>query len=238
MTRLPPLFRYFGSKCRAAPLYPAPEYDTIVEPFAGGAGYSLLYPEHRVILVEKNPKVYNCWAWLLQASPEEIRALPIHEPGEKIHPSVQGPARDWIGFWNGIAHPQEKMLPSAGRKRSSYWNATIRDRSAETVRRIRHWKVILGDYSEAPNVEASWFIDPPYQKAGRHYLTSSKAIDFNTLARWCVTRRGQIMVCENEGADWLPFEPFANLHAAPRKGEGRLSLEALCTWRYPGGQDG
>lgn len=235
MSRLPPLFRYFGSKHRAAPRYPRPEYTTIVEPFAGGAGYSLLYPDLEVILVEKNPVLARCWQWLLQASPEEIRSLPVHEPGELIPAEVQGPARDWIGFWNTIsgARPQEKMVPSAaGKLRGCFWNEKIRDRSAETVQQIRHWRVFCADYSHCPSIEATWFIDPPYQQAGCHYVESSKAINFGALARWCASRRGQIVVCENEGADWLPFQPFANLHAATRGKEGRRTLEAICTWRH------
>jgi hypothetical protein len=32
---LRPFWRYYGGKWRAAPRYPAPRYDTIIEPFAG-----------------------------------------------------------------------------------------------------------------------------------------------------------------------------------------------------------
>jgi len=34
------LFSYFGSKARIGNKYPKPIYDTIIEPFAGAAGYS------------------------------------------------------------------------------------------------------------------------------------------------------------------------------------------------------
>ena len=43
VTRLRPFFCYYGGKWRAAPKYPPPEHDTIVEPFAGAAGYATRY---------------------------------------------------------------------------------------------------------------------------------------------------------------------------------------------------
>lgn len=30
---------------------------------------------------------------------------------------------------------------------------------------------------------------------------------------WCKDRRGQVIVCENAGATWLPFEPLATIKA-------------------------
>ena len=33
------------------------------------------------------------------------------------------------------------------------------------------------------------------------------------LSEWCRSRRGQVMVCENEGARWLPFRPFRSIQS-------------------------
>ena len=55
--------------------------------------------------------------------------------------------------------------------------------------------------------EASWFVDPPYQNQGKHYHYGPENVDFAMLGNWCRTRLGQVIVCENEGADWLPFTP-------------------------------
>jgi hypothetical protein len=67
-----------------------------------------------------------------------------------------------------------------------------------------------GSYEDAPDVEATWFIDPPYQHANRRgYLC--KGIDYARLSDWCRSRRGQVIVCEQEGADWLPFKPLADV---------------------------
>jgi hypothetical protein len=50
------------------------------------------------------------------------------------------------------------------------WNARSRERIASQVERIRHWQIVQGDYAKAPDVDATWFIDPPYVgRAGRHY---------------------------------------------------------------------
>lgn len=232
----PLLGRYFGSKFRSAKRYPEPKHSIIIEPFAGGAGYSCRYTNRQIVLCEKNPQIAGIWRWLIGASPEEIRALPIHEPGEYIHASVTGPARDWIGLWNafGQVRPQEKMVPSAGGHygsgrpmRGFFWNETFRDRTAESVGQIRHWIVFEGSYESLPNLKATWFVDPPYINLD---LYKQGTLDYSALAQWCVLRKGQVIVCENEGADWLPFVPFANLHAAPRKGKGRRTKEAICTW--------
>ena len=79
---------------------------------------------------------------------------------------------------------------------------------ARGIPRIRHWTLIEGDYHDSPDVRATWFIDPPYQEMGKHYPNGSKDLDFEELGRWCQAQRGQVIVCENEGADWLPFRPF------------------------------
>ena len=48
-----PFWKFYGGKWRAAPRYPRPLYSTIVEPFAGAAGYSTRYYQRDIILVEK-----------------------------------------------------------------------------------------------------------------------------------------------------------------------------------------
>lgn len=76
MTGLRPFWRYYGAKWRIAPRYPAPRHRTIVEPFAGAAGYSLRYPDRDVILVEKYHVIAEIWRWLIAATPDEVRAIP------------------------------------------------------------------------------------------------------------------------------------------------------------------
>jgi 16S rRNA G966 N2-methylase RsmD len=71
-----------------------------------------------------------------------------------------------------------------------------------------------------PDVEATWFIDPPYQYGGEHYMINS--IDYNRLAEFCQSRKGQIIVCENTKAGWLPFKPLISTY-----GQSHDSKEAI-----------
>ena len=47
-----PFFTFFGGKWRAAPRYPLPIHNVIVEPFAGAAGYSVRNHQKKIILIE------------------------------------------------------------------------------------------------------------------------------------------------------------------------------------------
>lgn len=206
-----PFFSYFGGKWRSAGRYPAPEHDTIIEPFAGAAGYATNYFRRKVILVEKSPVVASVWRYLINVKPEEIRRLPLFEAGQKLN-DIEGlipEAKAFLG-WR-IGQGTQTWRNTVSPWGANFWNERERDYIAAQVEHIRHWKIIEGDYSLAPDVEATWFIDPPYQVEGFRYPESSKKIDFPSLGAWCRSRRGLVMVCENEGADWLPFVPFYDM---------------------------
>lgn len=231
-----PFISYFGSKWRLAPRYPRPRHGVIVEPFAGGAGYSTRHHHHRVILVEKNPVVAGVWRYLIRASAGEILRLPLVEPGEKVSDKGLAPEpRALVGFWvnQGTTGPCNQLSQWGEKKRDTFWGRAVRARIATQVDKIRHWQIIEGDYTLAPDIEADWFIDPPYEMMGKHYKEGADAIDFAKLGAWCRTRRGQVMVCENEGATWLPFRPFHMARSArPRVGEtndNAVSAEAIWT---------
>ena len=72
--------------------------------------------------------------------------------------------------------------------------------------KIKHWNIICCDYFQIQNEKATWFIDPPYQKEGGAYIHNK--INYEYLAKWCKNRKGQVIVCENIEADWLPFKPL------------------------------
>ena len=84
LSMLRPFFSFYGSKWRLAPRYPPPRYATIIEPFAGSAGYSLRYPEREIILIDKDPIVAGLWRWLISASPDDILSLPVLKRGESL----------------------------------------------------------------------------------------------------------------------------------------------------------
>ena len=236
-SKLRPFFGYYGGKWRIAPRYPAPEHETIIEPFAGSAGYSLRYPDRRVILVDRDPVVVGTWRYLLRASEAEILALPDLAPGQSVDDFPICQEARWLIGWHcgwGQAIPGTRL--SAGMIKhftGGYgkppspcrcWGAPMRERIASQLPTIRHWQVIEGDYTDAPDIPATWHIDPPYQDAGRRYRHGSRAIDFQDLAAWCRTRQGQVMACENTGADWLPFRHFVDARSC--RG---ISREAIWT---------
>jgi site-specific DNA-adenine methylase len=223
---LRPLFRYFGSKWSHVGLYPKPTHDLIVEPFAGGAAYACHYYERDVVLCDAYPTVARLWQWLTRVDPDEIRALPLLTPGDVIPDDVQGPARDLIGFWCVMsgAHPQNKLSRNAALTPSSFWSASIRERIARAVLMIRHWRVCECSFADLPNAKATWFVDPPYQVAGRHYF-GHRDIDYARLGAWCRDRTGQVIVCENEGASWLPFSTVGQWHSATKERSRALKME-------------
>lgn len=229
---LRPFWRYFGAKWRAAPFYPAPRHTTIIEPFAGAAGYSLRHAERAVILVERDPRVAEVWRWLIGSSPADLRAIPLVECVDDLPAATPEGARLLVGFGFGAgdSRPRRRMSPMI--RRDGGWP---RERLASQVAAIKHWRIIEGDYTEAPDLEATYFVDPPYQIAGARdtrpgargrvrYPHGADAIDFMALGQWCRTRQGQVIACENVGATWLPFEPLRDFQSAR---PGGVSREAV-----------
>mgnify|MGYP003674017172 FL=1 len=225
-----PLFSYYGSKWRSIPRYPKPQHETIIEPFAGSAGYSLRYPDRRVILCERDPLIADLWRYLIAAKPEEIRALPLIQPDQTVDDFTLIPeAKSLIGFWLNKGTAQPRKRPAAwfrsGFQSYQFWGKEIRERVAVSVDKIKHWQIIEGDYTNAPSlIQASWFIDPPYQDAGKHYKHGSKLIDYQQLSDWCQSLTGQVMVCENTGADWLPFTHLGSMKSTKGKSKEALWL--------------
>jgi hypothetical protein len=200
------MFSYYGTKKRLAKLYPTPKYNTIIEPFAGAAGYSLLYPEKNVILYDTNPKICAVWEYLIKSTKQDILNLPDIITGQQVTDfNLSNAEKYLIGFCINPGSTCPKITASKRSKWAKY-KATI----ADTVDKIKHWKIIKNTYENIPNQEVTWHIDPPYQKAGKYYFGYNK-MNYNKLGQWCKERLGQVMVCENQGADYLPFE-FLTIH--------------------------
>lgn len=233
---LRPLFSFYGAKWRLAPKYPAPRFPSIVEPFAGSAGYSCRYHAADVTLVERDPIIAGVWRFLVGSTASDIRALPLLDDGaDAADLPVCQEARWLIGFWlNKATSAPRRHLSKWGRypgKRDDFWGEAVRERIASTVHLVAHWRIIEGDYTAAPNKPATWFIDPPYVgnarvskwtgdgpdvtvPVGDRYRFGTRRIDFDALGSWCRTRRGQVIACENVGATWLPFRPFFDAKVA------------------------
>lgn len=207
-----PFFYYYGGKWRdARKHYPPPEHPAIVEPFAGAAGYSLRYADRAVTLCEIDPVVAGVWRYLLRVSAAEILAIPdIPEGGGVDDLGLCQEAAWLVGFWLNHGASSPRKTPSAwmrsGVRPGSFWGERVRETIAAQLEQVRHWRIIECDYRDAPSMRATWFIDPPYEAAGKHYRCGSKGINYAELGEWCKSRPGQVIVCEGPGATWLPFE--------------------------------
>lgn len=228
--RLRPFFSYYGSKWRLAPLYPSPEYETVIEAFAGSAGYATLYPQKRVWLFDINPVIVGVWDFLIKAPSREITKLPVvfDHVDDLIIPQE---AKWFLGFWitKAVASPRKQFSKWVRDypKESGGWAETTRSVIAAQQQHIRHWKVMCGTYDSIPPGRATYFIDPPYQRRiqGKHYPYND--VDYSMLSACCkhFAQYGQVIACEEETADWLPFVPL-------RKVEGRNQTQGPGSRNY------
>lgn len=232
IVQLQPFWLYYGGKWRVAHRYPPPQHATLIEPFAGAAGYATRHHYANVHLYDVNPVIAGVWAYLIRTSSEEIMRLPLLSPGgSREDLKVCPEASALIGFWlnHGLAHPGTAPSNWARdpEQAHEYWGPLVRERIARQVNFIRHWKITCASYETIPQQRATWFVDPPYSsRAGRAYRFD--AVDFTHLGKWCQQRDGQVIVCENDGAKWLPFERMGNFLATHRKHRARnVSAEAI-----------
>jgi hypothetical protein len=203
------LFSYYGGKKRSSTRYPPPVFDHIIEPFAGAAGYAHRYHNRRVTLIEKNPKVAAIWRYLIAVSPAEVRRLPCVYHADELPSWVPQEARWWLGFRWGTGDCGPRNHASMRASRAGVWSEHARGICAEQVAQIKHWRILEGSYEQATREHATWYVDPPYDnKAGERYPCGREGLDYQALGAWCRDLPGQVLVCENEGATWLPFEPL------------------------------
>jgi site-specific DNA-adenine methylase len=214
------MFSYYGSKSKIVDYYPPPKFDKIIEPFAGSARYSLKWFEKEVLLVDKFPVIINIWKWLQLCSEKDILGLPNLKKGDDLREfNLSEEEKQFIGFCINRGSVTPKNIVS------NYCSFdTDKKRVAKNLFKIRHWEFINCDYKEIKNESATWFIDPPYKHGGDHYIESNNSIDFNYLAQWCKSRIGQVVVCENSKADWLPFYTLTAL-----SGQRHLTYEVIWT---------
>jgi hypothetical protein len=133
-----------------------PQYDTIVEPFAGAAGYSLRYYQRRVLLIEKYPVIAEIWRYLIGARAPEILRIPLVEAVDDLPSWVPKGGRDLVGFAMNAATTQPCRTLSSGRKKMREagrvfegWSEQMRARVASQVEQIKHWKVFELGYEDS-----------------------------------------------------------------------------------------
>jgi len=225
-----PMFSYMGSKWRIAKLYGPPKTDLVIEPFAGGACYSLQWNAPKVLLFDTNPAIAGIWDYLIKAKESEILNLPVDfDSTDDLE--IPQEAKWLIGFWitKGNVHPNKSRSAWARQYRHSgdckVWGEAVKTRIASQIGKIRGWKSYCADYGSSPEVRADWFVDPPYAVAGKHY--PFRDFSHTELADFCRGRKGRVTVCENSGADWLPFQPLTIARAMTGKTGVRTSSEVF-----------
>jgi len=213
---LRPFFHYFGAKWSAGARYPKPSFPHIVEPFAGSACYSLRYYDRKVTLIDLDPIVAGIWDYLINVKESEVLSLPMLGPYGSVDDlgDIPQEAKWLVGFWLVVAVGQPaKRVGGWMRKKlegtsetwgDTFWSPRMRERIASQLKHIRHWDVACGSYESIGPMEATWYVDPPYQVKGKGYKYHD--IDYGHLGDWCLGLRGQVIVCEQRGATWLPFE--------------------------------
>ncbi len=206
-----PFFPYYGSKYRMARQYLEPT-GTIIEPFAGSACYSVWHEPERAVLVDADPNIAAAWRYLLSATPDDVMALPdLPNEGDDVEGLDVG-AQALIGFWLTKGSTPVRRRGAYGARPEwvhLFWRPQIKERIASQLDKIRNWEFIEGDFSRSPRDEsATYFIDPPYRSAGRHYRVRFQ--EFDRLGAWAQALPGRVIVCEGADADWLPFTPLGN----------------------------
>lgn len=212
-------FSYYGSKSKLARYYPAPEHNLIVEPFAGSAAYSWLHRRRNdgsrrdVWINEPDPRTQSIWNFLTSPDAYDIveEFVPDSvEKGQKVSELIPECFPGLVELCRAEANQGTQgtkstrdVVTTMGAK---CWK--VKRKLLEVIPEVSEWKITNVDYTQLANVEATWFIDPPYIGAGKVYRMGSDLIDYEELGWWCLGRKGQVIVCENQGANWMDFQPF------------------------------
>jgi site-specific DNA-adenine methylase len=227
-------FAYYGAKHGLASKYPRPTRSLIIEPFAGSAGYACYWARRmpvQVMLCDADEYIVRLWRRLQTMTHAEVdaaidTALASERTTEPLV-AFSGGGSSVAGI---VAGYDRKVTPRMYRDGTTL----VRRRIHRTLPHIRDWTIIHGTYSDLPDIEATWYIDPPYrphssesaQLAGNAYTHGAQRIDYDQLAHWCENRRGQVIVCEQSPADWLPFTTLADQN----NGSSRPSVRTEVVW--------
>jgi len=149
------------------------------------------------------------WKYLQSCSKSDILSLPDVPPSMELmkidgFSSLSEEERWLIGF---CANRGSNAPKNFSGKFCNFDKDKIR--ILESLYKIKHWDIRNHSYELLEKVDATWYIDPPYQKMGNLYKNSE--INYEKLSEWCRSRTGQVIVCENDGADWLDFNFLTSL---------------------------
>ena len=228
-----PFFSYYGAKWNSAKHYGAPRRGLVIEPFAGSACYSTYWGAPQVKLYDISEEVCSVWDFLINCTDRDIEALPDFFRDNSELGSLPYAQRNLCGWWVAKARPRPSCAMSlwglnpqfTSSTSARVWGPAVKGRILAQKPLIAGWTVGRASWEDVPITEAHWHIDPPYSgKAGRRYPHTD--IDYAALSVWARSLPGAVDVCENYGADWLPFAPSHQVQSASRS--AKKSVEV--TW--------
>lgn len=240
-----PFFRHFGGKWLLSRKLSPPKYDHIIEPFAGGAGYSVRYGAGlRVDLYDVDPVTCEIWRWLLNATPAQVLDLPVQPLWDRadvrelgLEPGAEYLIRRWLTMMGSPSNtrlaPVFCRYGKEGKALGSFWSERVKQRIADQLPMIRRWSIHQLPYTEIDtSTVAHWEVDPPYQHnvSGRSTYGKASGVDYTELADWCRTLKGEVIVHEQHGADWLPFETLTTTAPGGRAKAGKRSKAHEIIW--------
>lgn len=219
------MFYYYGAKNMLARYYPEPLEDLIIEPFAGSAAYTCYHLNKnsykKALLIEKDEIVFNAWKYLLSCSYSDIANFKLPKVGEY--------SSDFLINTCAVSNAVSKC------NKLKVTDRILKVFEAQRRRLLKYFhvrsriEIILGDYSSVDhNLSATWFIDPPYQVLNKSNTVfsngdgyskncNSSRLDYDKLRDFCYSIKGQLIVCEKEGANWLPFTKFRSTKTSLNK---------------------
>lgn len=209
---------YYGGKSKIAHLYPTPTEGLIVEPFAGSGAYAWLHRRdaegkpREVWLNDLDARTFSIWKFLTSEDACDIINAHVPTtvvPGMKVSDFIPAEFPGLVELCRAEANQGTQgakgvhdQITKMGAK---CWK--VKQKSLEIIPEVKTWKITNLDYKDMMNLTATWFIDPPYSNpAGTRYRQSG--IDYMHLGWWALNRKGQRIICENEGADWIDFTPL------------------------------
>ena len=225
------MFSYLGSKSKFIEKYPKPLHDTIIEPFAGSARYSLLYHECNVQLYDISRYVVETWRYLIDASPKDVLSLPLIPDGQTVDDfNLTDGEKYLIGFHlcRGKSKPRRR-----GYGRNGWVND--RKRIAELVPLVKHWNILQESFETINpailNLSATWFIGPPYEvmqtKSDRY---PHWCVDYDAVKRFIYSRRGQVIACGNHKDSYIKFPEFISFTNST---SGEMNIERALVFNNP-----
>lgn len=227
-----PFMKWFGSKWRLAKKYPPPKHLTIVEPFAGSAGYSCLYHNRQIFLADTHKNVVDLWNLFIYHS-EQIEPIPVDlPPYSKFESLALSREQELVlNAWQRTNTVTMTRHTSSWGSKPGQWIESTKNRLMNQCRMIGHWSVRHATWHETfdrfRDLPVTWFIDPPYQYG---YDYRQPRIDYKLLGEQIRTLKGQVIVCEGIGKngekpDWLPFVELASNVVTMRRDLGRTCTE-------------